>query len=432
MVTSRAPGHVSPLKSKPHLVFVATRVPYPPVTGHYLRTLNILRGLAERYSVHFFGFRDKRTSPEDAALADEALGCLCATIHVEAVGAERSNVRLMMDLATSLLALEPFTAAKYRSRAMHRAVRESLAAHPIAIAHADSLQSGQYLRGVEVPMLLTNHNVEHLRLSSHAAQQRSLGYRLALNAQAWLTKRFERKTLRAIGNCVVVSESDSAELARLVPEARFFVVRNGADTSLPPLPAAPPSTAVALWVGGMNDPFNREGVVHFASRILPRIREQIPEFRWHVVGRDAPPILQALADDPSSGVELVGFVPSVREAYEQSAIVVVPLMSGGGTKLKVLEAMAMGRAVVTTRIGAEGIQARDTVEMEIAVTDEEFVRRAVALLRDPARRDRMAAAARQLAEREYAWDVVNRQMAAAVQSVIESHPAGKLMAACAG
>lgn len=420
------------MKSKPNLVFVATRVPYPPVTGHYLRTLNILRGLAERFSVHFFGFRDKYGTAEDEAVADEALSRICATIHIEAVGAERSKARLLMDLATSLLTLQPFTAAKYRSRSMRRAVRAALADYPVAIAHADSLQSGQYLEGVAAPKLLTNHNVEYIRLLSHAARQRSLAYRLALNTQAWLTKRFERKMLRAIGNCVVVSESDGAELARLVPEARFFVVRNGADTSLPPLPSPTASTTTALWVGGMNDPFNREGVVHFASSILPRIREQVPEFRWRVVGRDSPPILRALANDPSAGVELAGFVPSVREAYEQSAIVVVPLISGGGTKLKVLEAMAMGRAVVTTPVGAEGIGARDTVEMEIAATDEEFVRRTVGLLRDPARRDRIAAAARKLAEREYAWDVVNRQMQAAVQSVIESHPSGKLMVACAG
>ncbi|MGH7058522.1 MAG: glycosyltransferase family 4 protein, partial [Acetobacteraceae bacterium] len=214
--------------------------------------------------------------------------------------------------------------------------------------------------------------------------------------------------------------SDRVELARLAPGVRFFIVRNGTDTSLPPLAPPGASNRTALWVGGMNDPFNRAGVVHFAVHILPRIREQIPDFRWCVVGRDPPPELRALASDPASGVELAGFVPSVREAYERAAIVVVPLVSGGGTKLKVLEAMAMGRAIVTTCVGAEGIEARDGMEMEIASTDEEFALKVVALFRDSARRARIAAAARALAEREYAWDIVNRQMGCAVQSVIDA------------
>lgn len=410
------------MQSKPNLVFVATRVPYPPVTGHYLRTLNILRGLAEHFSVHFFGFRDKSGTPGDHALARAALESICSTVHIETVGAERSKARLLVDLVISLLAFQPYTAAKYHSRRMHRAIREMLSTHDVAVAHADSLQSGQYLTDVSRPKILTNHNVEHLRLSSHAAQRGMAAYRLGLQIQAALTKRYERRILEAIGNCIAVSESDRNELSRLAPGVRYFVVRNGTDTSLPPLPPADASAASALWVGGMNDPFNREGVLHFAAHVLPRIRELVPGFLWHVVGRDPPKALLELAGSPVSGVELAGFVPTVREAYERSAIVVVPLLSGGGTKLKVLEAMAMGRAVVTTPVGAEGINARDGVEMEIAPSDEEFAHRVAALLHDPGRRDRMAAAARKLVEREYAWEMVNRDMHSAVQSIIEAHP----------
>lgn len=423
-------GRVSQLKSKPDLLFVATRVPYPPVTGHYLRTLNILKGLAERFSVHFFGFRDREGTPAEHNLADEALKRICATIHVETVGAEHSKARFLLDLLTSALALQPVTAARYRSRTMRAAIRAALTTHRFAIAHADSLPSGQYLNGMTCPTLLTNHNVEHLRLASHAAQKRSLGYRVGLRSQAWLTKRYERRILRTVGNCVVVSESDRTELSRLVPSARFFVVPNGADTSFPPLPAPDPANMTVLWVGGMNDPFNREAVLHFASRILPRINDQVVECRWRVVGRDPPPELRALAADSHSRIELAGFLPSVREAYAQSSIVIVPLLSGGGTKLKVLEAMAMGRAVVTSPVGAEGIRARDTVDMEIAATDDEFARRVVALLRDPARRDRIARAGRALAERDYAWEAVNRQMRSVVQCVIETRSEDARAAAC--
>lgn len=424
-------GRDSQLESKPNLIFVATRVPYPPVTGHHLRTLNILRGLAEHFSVHFFGFRDKGGTPTEHRLADQGLLQICSSIHIEVVRAEQSRGRLLTDLAASLLTGRPFTALKYRSQTMDRAIRTMLAAGGIAVAHADSLQSGQYVCAIRGPKLLTNHNVEHLRLLSYSAKQRSTVYRLALRAQAWLTKRYEREILQTIGNCVVVSESDRVELARLVPSARFFVVRNGADTSLPPLPPANPSELTALWVGGMNDPFNREGVLYFASQVLPRVRERLPGFRWRVVGRDPPKALRTLAADPASGVVLAGFVPALRDAYEQAAIAVVPLISGGGTKLKVLEAMAMGRAVATTAVGAEGIEVTDGIDMEIASSDEDFARRITGLLGDPARRNRMAAAARAIAERKYAWEVVNRQMRSAVESAIRSYSGVEPPVVCA-
>jgi glycosyltransferase involved in cell wall biosynthesis len=418
------------LEKKPNLVFVATRVPYPAVTGHYLRTLNILRGLADHFSVHLFAFRDKNRSPAEHALADRALEQVCSTVHTEAVGAEVSRLRLLADIVSSLLTFRPFTAAKYRSRTMRRAIHDALASRDVIFVHADSLPSGQYLDGLAQPKLITNHNVEYQRLRSHAAQQRQAMYRVALRIQAWLTRRYEKKLLSSIGNCVAVSETDRTELSRLSPGARFFVVRNGADTSSPPLPPADTPAHVALWVGGMDDPFNREGVLHFALHILPKVRHALPGFRWCVVGRDPPEALRLLANAPSSGVELGGFVPDLRGAYERSAIVVVPLISGGGTKLKVLEAMAMGRAVVTTPVGAEGIGARAGIEMEIAASDEEFAEKVCSLLRDPERRNRMAAAARSLAERDFGWDVVNRQMLAAVTSVIRSDTRDAAAAPC--
>ena len=410
--------HTSPAPDRPHLLFIATRVPFPPVTGHYLRTFNILRGLSERFRVHFFGFRDKHGTPDEYAAADKALGMLCASVHVEEVGAERSRVRLLLDGLSSLLTGRPFTASKYFSRTMHRAIQVACQTHEIALAHADSLPSGQYLIALNVPKLLTNHNVEYQRLYRYAAQ-RGFGVGLFLKFQAWLTRRYELKILDALGHCVAVSEADRIELGAQLPDVKFFVVPNGTDTSVPSLPPAAPTARSALWVGGMNDPFNREGVLYFASRLLSRVRGQVDGFQWTLVGRDPPPLLKTLAQDSRSGIVLAGFVPTLREVYAQAAIVVVPLVSGGGTKLKVLEAMAMGRAVVTTPVGAEGIDARDGVELEIAATDEEFVRKTAGLLLDPERRNRMAAAARRLAERKYGWEVINQRMNDAVRTVID-------------
>jgi glycosyltransferase involved in cell wall biosynthesis len=419
------------LNPKPNLIFIATRVPFPPVTGHYLRTLNILKGLAQHFEVLFFGFHDKGGAPALYAEAETAMRAVCATVHLERVGAECSRIRLIWDLLSSALTLRPFVAAKYHSPSMRRAILEALEQRNVAVVHADSLPSGGYLRNIRCPKLLTNHNVEHARLSTYASIQRSWIKRFAFWIQAALTQRYERQLLLTAGNCVVVSEADRAALSLLAPAARFFLVKNGTDTSAPPLPPPPPNSRTAIWVGGMNDVYNREAVIYFAHAILPKIRSEVPAFRWRVVGRDPPRSLVDLAADPQSGVELAGFVENIAHEYARAAIVLVPLTSGGGTKLKVLEAMAIGRAVVTTPIGAEGIEAHDGVEMEIAESAEAFARKTVRLLLEPERATRIAAAARVLAERSYDWRAVNRDMHDAVLRVIDTATLEERLPRCA-
>jgi polysaccharide biosynthesis protein PslH len=382
--------------------------------------MNILKGLADHFNVRFFGFYDKDAATPTNAEALQAMKEICESVHIERVGAEGSALRFTWDLLSSALTLRPFVAAKYHSATMHRAISSTLHSDEIVVVHADSLPSGQYLKGIALPKLLTNHNTEYLRLSTYASIQQSWPKKLAFWLQAALTKRYERQILLSVGNCVVVSEGDQEELSRLAPATRFFLVKNGADTSRPPLSAPPSGNCTAVWVGGMNDVYNREAVKYFAGAILPIIRTQMPKFRWRVVGRNPPKLLVELAADPNSGVELAGFVDDIRREYADAGVVVVPLTSGGGTKLKVLEAMAIGRPVVTTPIGAEGIAVRDGLEMEIADSAEEFALKTVRLLLDPLHAAHMAAAARALAEKYYDWRAVNRDMHDAVRHVIDA------------
>jgi polysaccharide biosynthesis protein PslH len=417
--TPRGYKNMSLTHRREKLVWISTRVPYPPVTGHFLRSFHVMRGLAERYDIYFFGFFDRGTSAAAAAEATAALGSFCVDVYAEYVRSERSRLWLLVDLARSIVAWKPFVAIKYFSPKLASALRSVLDRNAIALVHADSLPSGEYLVGLRHPKLLTNHNVEFVRLRRHADLHRILPMRYFLRWQAYLLRRFEIAMLREVGGCVVVSEADRSVLHDLAPNATYFVVNNGADVSTPPLPAHCGSEPTALWVGGMSDPYNREAVLYFFEDILPLIRRRLPQLRWRVVGSNPPQALVAAAAKADSGVELAGFVETVRDEYERADIVVVPVISGGGTKLKVLEAMAMGRAVVTTPVGAEGILARAGVELEIADSARAFAEHVVELLSDATRRIAMATAARDLIERCYDWRVVNAQMCDAVATTIE-------------
>lgn len=414
-----APAQVdAPTNRRPAIAFIATRVPYPPVTGHYIRTFNILRGLAEHYDVHLLAFQARDADAAAVERARRALGEFCASVHIYPVRSEVSRLWLLLDLLRATLQLKPFVAAKYDSPLMRSTLRRLMKEESIALVHADSLPSGEYLRDLDCPVLLTNHNVEYMRLFRFAGQHRLMPVRWALELQAILTRRYEKQLIRTIGTCITVSNDDAEVLARDIPQASFHVVPNGADTSAPALDPAKPWLPTALWVGGMDDPYNRQAVIHFAENIFPHIVRSIPDFRWTVVGKHPPAQLLALAQASPRNVQLAGFVDDLRKQYAACSIVVVPLISGAGTKLKVLEAMAMGRAVVTTSVGAEGIGARDGVELEITDSDEEFARRVVRLLQDPDRSNAIARAARDLAERVYDWRVVNDKMISVVKSLI--------------
>ena len=173
----------------------------------------------------------------------------CESVFIEEVPAEKSRVRLIWDLLISTVTLRPFVARKYRSRRMQRAIDDALRTKNVVLAHGDSLPSGQYLQHLSCPTVLTNHNVEYLRLSSFARIQTSSVRRFAYEIQARLTKLYERALLRQIRNCVVVSESDRQELARLAAGIRLFVVANGTDVSRPPLREPPAGSKTAIWVG---------------------------------------------------------------------------------------------------------------------------------------------------------------------------------------
>lgn len=403
------------------MIFVATRVPFPPVTGHYLRTYNIVRGLACDYHVHFFGFHDPAATEAQASAAVAAMGEFCLSVHAERIPAELSRLRLAWDMLRASVRGLPFIAVKYHTRSMRAAIDAALLGEDIAVVHADSLPSAEYLRGLRRPALLTNHNVEHVRLARLAEEQRSWLMRVFLRWQARLTLRYERAVIRELGHCVAVSEEDRATLKETVGDASYFVVPNGADASQPLLPPCSSARPIALWVGGMNDPYNREGVLYFLREIHPRILRQMPAFRWRVVGKDPPQELVSASLEPERGIEIAGFVEDIRAEYARAAIVIVPLTAGAGTKLKVLEAMAFGRAVVTTPVGAEGIGGRDGVELEIAANSEEFAARTIRLLQDSQRRASLCVAARRLVEEKYDWGVVNGMMSRAVGATIERH-----------
>jgi glycosyltransferase involved in cell wall biosynthesis len=237
-------------------------------------------------------------------------------------------------------------------------------------------------------------------------------------------ERYERRACQAADRVVAVSETDAQVLRGLVPGLEPVVVPNGVDMELhtgpvPPLPAGSgPGEQDLVFTGKMDFRPNVDAVLWFAQEVLPLIRHEAPEVRFWVVGMNPHPRLATLADDPA--VEITDWVEHVRPYIARAALYVVPLRIGGGTRLKVLQAMAMGKAIVSTRLGCEGFDVVPGQELVIADTPDQFASAVLQLLRDPDRRLRLGRVARGFAGSKYDWQIIVPQLEKVYQGQVRT------------
>jgi glycosyltransferase involved in cell wall biosynthesis len=254
--------------------------------------------------------------------------------------------------------------------------------------------------------VLDTHNVESVR-----ARRTREATPFARRRHRWISLLEERKVARweralspRFDRVVTVSEGDASALRSLVPAARVAAVPMGVDLGYFRRAPADPASRGIVFAGSLFYGSNADAVRFFAARILPAVLREVPDARFTAVGHEPPPDIAALPGRLPQ-VAVTGSVPDVRPYLAGAAVVVCPLRSGGGVKSKILEGMAVGRPVVTTSVGAEGIEgARDGEHWIVRDDPDAFAGEVAALLRDPARREAMGDAARRLVQARYGWD----------------------------
>jgi glycosyltransferase involved in cell wall biosynthesis len=400
------------MRSRPRLLFLAQTLPFPTDTGVAVRTFNVLRLLARDFDVTALCFYRRAVRPTPAHVR-ESVAALQAYARTEAfaIPQEHHRARLLRDHLESVARGRVYTAFAYRSAEFRRRLRALLREDAFDVVHLDSLDLSAYLDDLPagVPVVCAHHNVESALLARRAAVEASPPRRAYLRHQARLMAAEERRCCTRVSLNTAVSVPDRAEFERLVPGPRFVVVPNGVDTGFfCPAPArATPGTLV--FVGGYGWFPNRDALAHLCDDVLPRLREQgcRPRVLW--VGQ-APEDVRAHFRD-RHGVEMTGYVEDTRPLVHEGACYVVPLRVGGGTRLKILDAWAMGKAVVSTAVGCEGLDARDGKNILVRDDPAEFAAAVRRVLDDEALRARLGEAARRTAEEVYDWEVIGRAMA---------------------
>ncbi|MFC3549813.1 glycosyltransferase family 4 protein [Lysobacter cavernae] len=382
---------------------LTSRLPFPPREGHQLRAWHLLKALAQRHEVHLLSFL---RSDDDLAAADP-LRAVLHGLETFPIPSEHSRVALGSALARGTLTRSPFLAAKYASSTLRDRLttlaRNADLAHfdmlPL-MAHADCVPAG-------VPVVFNAHNVEHQLLDNRAQIEARPLARTFLRGQVPRLRTFERTACHRADAVLACSDSDAAALRELAPGTRVHTVPNGVDLEAHRPSPQPPTGAQLVFVGQMGWFPNRDGVDWFLREVFPRILAARPDAELVLVGKaEGLEIPQALA----SRVRLAGFVPDLRPAVHAAAVYVVPLRAGSGTRLKVLEAMALGKAIVTTTVGSEGIALRHDHSALYADDAESFAAAVLALLDSPERAARLGAAARTCAKAHYGWDAIGRDL----------------------
>jgi glycosyltransferase involved in cell wall biosynthesis len=274
------------------------------------------------------------------------------------------------------------------------------------------------------PAVIFTHNVESEIWRRHTETQTGWLARQLYRSQYRRMLRFEGRTLRRFDGVLAVSDADRETFARLYPgvvRQPVSVVATGVDTEYFAPAADNPESHRLVFTGSMDWLPNEDAMSYFCRDILPLVRAEAPDVTLSIVGRAPTPTVSALAAD--AGIVVTGRVEDVRPHMQEAAVYIVPLRIGGGTRLKIFEAMAMGKAVVSTTVGAEGLPVTDGEHVVLADTPVAFADAILGLFRDRARRARLEAAARALVVDRYDWSAVAGQLEAVLLRVAGA-PAG--------
>jgi sugar transferase (PEP-CTERM/EpsH1 system associated) len=366
-----------------------------------------MRHLARRHAITYLSFAD----PADAIHADGMREVAARVETVPRSDPAKGSLRFYLDAARHLIDPLPYAVGKYRSRAFAQRLRELLAAGSFDLIVCDFLFPAVNLpKTLPCPAVIFTHNVESEIWRRHTETATGLR-RWLYRMQHHRMLAYEARTLRRFDGVLAVSDADKGSFARLYPGAirhPVHVVPTGVDTEFFTPAAATTvrgaSTGRLVFTGSMDWLPNEDAMQFFCRDILPLIRQREPRATLSIVGRAPTPAVQRLAD--IHGVIVTGRVDDVRPFLEEADVYVVPLRIGGGTRLKIFEAMAIGRAVVSTTVGAEGLPVTSGEHLLRADDPQAFADAVVDLFRDPARRDRLAAAARALVRARYDWSAV--------------------------
>ena len=394
---------------KMNILFVSITVPYPAVDGGRIRVLNLSKQLVnQRDNLTFVALRTKETDPEGIK-------------YLQNLGIDAHLVEEKIDkpkfLYHATFHRKPFTVAKYYSDNFARKLNDLIKEKAFDIIHFEMLHGGQYLGDLEdiesplsekIPTLLSLQNIDSIvwkRLAEYSKNRmQKIGYR----HQARAFSRYEKKMCRKFNTVTCVSEIDRNILSKICPQASIDLVPNGVDLELYKPKYEQEKENMLIFTGSMDWLPNEDAAVYFTQQMLPLIKSRIENVKFYIVGSN--PTERVLKLDKQEDVIVTGRVDDIKPYIAQATVYVVPLRIGGGTRLKILEALAIGKAVVSTSVGAEGLDLSDGVNIFIAEEPTAFAEIVTRLMKHQDLCRQIGMSGRGFVEEEYSWSKIGKKL----------------------
>jgi glycosyltransferase involved in cell wall biosynthesis len=385
----------------------------PLDTGGKLRTYNILRKLAEAHELTYLSYYGGR---RDADYEREILTHLPGTVSIYTAVPDTTATERYLDYLRRLTWSAPYAVSKFTAPQVRKILKEWIPERRFDVAVCDFLSSTlNFPENLATPTALFQHNVESVLWKRKADFEVKWLDRLVSKIEYSKMRRFEPQQTQRFHHVIAVSEADRQAMSSMVDASHISVVPTGVDLSKYQYdPGSRPRGPIVIFTGSMDWEPNIDGVEYFCKEIWPRVLARVPSARFRIVGRDPHMRVKKVASD---SVEVTGTVPSIVDHLREAAVFVVPLRIGGGTRIKIYEGMAMGKATVSTTIGAEGLDVEHGRDILLEDTPANFADAIVTLLQDEVVRTRYEKAASATA-RKYDWSVVAQHFVQVLEKTI--------------
>lgn len=395
----------------------------PPNTGGKIRSYQILRALSARHPITVALFYAAEKNDCHAKLESQ----FAQLIRWPVKPPDRGSWAGRAAYAKNFLSAQPHSVVRFCRPEMLRDLRLLINQEKFDLIVCDFVLAAPVIPwNADVPKVLFTHNVEATIWRRHFEVERNPAWKVVWWREYRTTLRMERKYSLLADHVLTVSESDRQYFCKFSDAAKTTAIATGVDTRyFQPLPAMEEANNL-VFTGSMDWRPNEDAITFFAQTIFPKIRQSVPGAVLWVVGRSPSAAVRRMAEKEPN-IKVTGTVEDVRPYMGRGSVYVVPLRVGSGTRLKIFEAMAMGKAVVSTKIGAEGLPVTHGKDVLLADEPDDFAEHVVGLLQNESRRHELGSAARNLVEQHYSWERVAKDCEAIFDRVVEEYAEKKAL-----
>ena len=411
-----------------NLLWLTHAIPYPPKAGFLARTYNLLREVGRHHEVDLISFVQEpwiRTHfpnlEEGIEESRRALGSICRRVAFLPIDRMRPRWGKHLTALNALLTGKTYTTTWLSSASARRVIADEIRGNKYHLVHFDTIGLASYRDlSADVPAILTHHNIESHMMMRRADNAVSTAARAYFRLEARRLEAFERRVAPEYAAHITCSELDTERLRRIVGDAKVVTIPNGVDCEFFNTKHMSTRPNSAVFVGTMNWYPNVDAMQFFLREAWPQLRVRVPDATLDIAGSNPPEDLVRLAGS-LQGVTVHGYLTDIRPLIDSAAVFVCPIRDGGGTKLKVLDAFAMGKCVVAHPIACEGIDVTAGRDVVLASTPEEFVSQICRLFANERERVDIGTAARQLVEKSYSFRQFGERLSSTIEDVVRQH-----------